>query len=221
MCMMKKKQAIHTIYDRIGKKCISLSKRSTVQLINGLYDKNYPEDSDVTYNWTEHHDDDLRRTLADTIITIDDTDSYHVEMQMTVDEEIILRVFEYGFGHAIKSRDRNTYVLHFPNPRVIYLCEAEQSPDYLNLLILFEGQESYEYRVPVVKFQQMPLEELKQKKLIALLPFQILRLRKEIEKERTPQNMQALKSLIFHDIMSVSELEQAGLFMASGEWRSR
>lgn len=202
MCMTKKKQKIHTIYDRIGKKCISLSKRSTVQLINGLYGKNYPEDSEVTYNWTEHHDDDLRRTLADTIITINDMESYHMEMQMTVDEEIILRVFEYGFGHAIKNRDKDTYVLRFPEPRVIYLCEAERSPDHLKLLILFGEQESYEYRVPVVKFQEMPLEELKQKKLIALLPFQILRLRKEIEKERTPQNMQALKHLIFHDIIS-------------------
>lgn len=52
MCMTKRKQKIHTIYDRIGKKCIALSKRSTVQLINGLYGKDYPEDSEVTYNWT-------------------------------------------------------------------------------------------------------------------------------------------------------------------------
>lgn len=114
---------IHTIYDRIGKRCISLSKRSKVQLINGLYDKHYPEDSEVDYNWTEHHDDDLRKTLADTIVTINHSDSYHIEMQMTVEEDIVLRVFEYGFGHAMKVRD-GAYRLRFSSPMILYLCGA-------------------------------------------------------------------------------------------------
>ena len=59
--MQKRERTIHTIYDRIGKRCLALSKRSTIQLINGLYEKNYPEDSAVEYNWTEHHDDDLKK----------------------------------------------------------------------------------------------------------------------------------------------------------------
>lgn len=198
--MSENEKKIHTIYDRIGKRCISLSKRSTVQLINGLYHKDYPEDSEVDYNWTEHHADDLHKTLADTIVTINYRDSYHIEMQMTVDESIVLRVFEYGFGHAIKRRD-DRYYLRFPSPLVLYLCEAERAPDFLHLMIEFENQGIYDYKVPVVKFQQISLEEVKQRKLITLLPFQMLRLRKAIEKERTPENLSALKRLIFHDII--------------------
>lgn len=55
-------EPIYTIYDRISKRCLSLSNQSTINLINGLYGKAYPSDSKVTYNWTEHAADDLRRT---------------------------------------------------------------------------------------------------------------------------------------------------------------
>ena len=211
MIMQKREGNIHTIYDRVGKRCLALSKRSTIQLINGLYEKSYPENSEVEYNWTEHHDDDLKKTLADTIVTINHKDSYHLEMQMTVDEDIVLRVFEYGFGHAIKHRSRSEYVLRFPRPLVLYFCEAELSPDYLTLSVVFEDQGTFDYRVPVVKFQQIPLQELKRRKLCVLLPFQILRLKKAIDKERTPENMRALKELIFHDIIdSIHENVEAG-----------
>ena len=64
---------IHDIYDRICKRCISLSSRTTIMLINELYGKDYPLDSAVDYHWTEHSDNSLHRTLADSIITIDIT----------------------------------------------------------------------------------------------------------------------------------------------------
>jgi len=46
------------------------------------------------------------------------------------------------------------------------------------------------------------MEELEKRKLIVLLPFQLLRLRKAIEKARTPENITALKKLICHDIIN-------------------
>ena len=58
----------HDIFDRAAKRCISLSKRGTIMLINGLYDKNYPLDSEVEYHWTEHNDEIMKKTLADAII---------------------------------------------------------------------------------------------------------------------------------------------------------
>ena len=45
------------------------------------------------------------------------------------------------------------------------------------------------------------MEELERRKLIVLIPFQLLRLRKAIEKERTPENIEALKKLIRYDIL--------------------
>ena len=86
---------MHNIYDKIFKKILTMSAGSVIRLINGLFETDYPTDSTVTYNWTEFHDDRLRRTLADTILTIGGTDSYHMEAQTSVDNEIVFRVFAY------------------------------------------------------------------------------------------------------------------------------
>ena len=76
--------AIYHIYDKVFKKILTLSSTSIINLINGLFDTNHPTNSSITYNWTEFEDDSLRRILADTIITINETDSYHLEAQMTM-----------------------------------------------------------------------------------------------------------------------------------------
>ena len=82
--------SIHQIYDKTMKKILTLSPGAIINLINGLFHTEYPLDSSITYNWTEHHDDDLKRTLADTILTINGEHAYHIEAQMSKDEEIEL-----------------------------------------------------------------------------------------------------------------------------------
>ena len=42
----------HTIFDRVAKRCLSLSPKTTIQLINGLYGTNYPLDSPVAVSYT-------------------------------------------------------------------------------------------------------------------------------------------------------------------------
>lgn len=102
--------AIYKIYDKIFKKILTLSSTAIVNLINGLFDTHYSPDSSITYNWTEFEDDTLRRILADTIITINGRDSYHLEAQMTKDESIIFRVFDYGYAHfSTKSQPLNIW----------------------------------------------------------------------------------------------------------------
>jgi len=169
-------------------------------MINGLYDKNYPLNSVVDYHWTEHNDDELKKTLADTIITINHSDSYHIEIQMHPDQDIVMRVFEYGYHHAVTSRDGKD-VLRFPNPIILYLYEGGNTANYQELLIDFGEQGNFPYRVSVFRYLKMSPEELDQKKLIVLIPFQLLRLRKAIEKERTAENLEKLKHLIRHDII--------------------
>lgn len=50
-------------------------------------------------------------------------------------------------------------------------------------------------------FNFLDIDELERRKLIVLIPFQLLRLRETIEKKRTPENLEALKSLIRCDIL--------------------
>lgn len=200
MPIHKEDLKMHTIYDRASKRCISISKPTTIMLINGLYGTEYPLDSQVTYNWTEHHDDDLRKTLSDTIITINESRSYHIEFQMYEDGKIIMRVFDYGYRHAL-TQQTDPNILDFPEPVIVYLYEDDHVPEYQELLIRFGGQGTFTYRVPTTRYLKMDREELERRKLIVLIPFQLLRLREAIEKKRTPENLEALKILIRYDIL--------------------
>ncbi len=97
-------EQIYQIFDKIIKKILTLSAIAVINLINGLFGTNYPKDSTISYNWTEFEDDELRRTLADTILTINERDSYHIEAQMYRDGNIVFRVFAYGYQHAERNR---------------------------------------------------------------------------------------------------------------------
>ncbi|MDD2970921.1 MAG: hypothetical protein PHE02_02165 [Lachnospiraceae bacterium] len=194
---------IYQIYDKIFKKVLTLSSKSVINMINGLFDTDYSEDSKISYNWTEFEDDKLRKTLADTILTINDRNSYHLEAQMTEDEGIIFRVFDYGYSHANRQRsvNDNVYCLPFPEPIIIYLDDAGNTPDMIQMEIDFGTQGTFRYKVPTVKYLELSMEELNRKKLVILIPFQLLRVRKLMEKARTEENLELLKNIIQNDIL--------------------
>ena len=196
---------IYQIYDKAFKRILTLSEKTIINLINGLFDTNYPTDSKITYNWTEHTDKDLNRTLSDSILTINGRDSYHIEAQMTEDEEIVFRFIEYGFGYAYKNRTffNGGEQMVFPRPCILYLDEGKKDkvPDEYTLTLLFENQGEFSYKVPLVKLQNMSIEELNEKKMIALLPFQLLKLRKKIENLRTDESLEELQKFVINDII--------------------
>ena len=198
---------IHQIYDKAFKRILTLSDKAVINLINGLFGTDYPTNSKITYNWTEHEDKDLKRTLSDSILTINDRDIYHIEAQITEDEEIVFRVFEYGFGHAYKNRtyENGNETMIFPRPCIIYLDEGKKDkiPDEYTLILKFEDQGEFSYKVPVFKLQTISVQELNDKKLIVLLPFLLLKLRKKMEKIRSKENMEELQSLVANDIIDV------------------
>ncbi|MBO5524881.1 MAG: hypothetical protein J5986_14635 [Roseburia sp.] len=195
--------AVYQIYDKVFKKILTLSSTSIINLINGLFDAHYPPDSTITYNWTEFEDDALRRILADTIITINETDSYHLEAQMTEQEDIIFRVFDYGYAHARRNagNDLSSGTLRFPEPKIIYLYTKTPAPDYYELLLDFGSQGTFHYHVSTLKYLETSPEELTRRKMIILIPFELLKLRDAMKKERSPENLEALKNLIQNDII--------------------
>lgn len=205
-------QSVYQLYDKIFKKILTLSSTAVINLINGLFDTNHPTDSEITYNWTEHVDDDMRTCLADTIITIGKCHSYHIEAQMSLDENIVLRVFEYGFGHARKrnvncqTTDIDSQTLYFPEPKIILLYSKSQAPDEYILHLDFGTQGTFPYKVTTFKYLDQTPEQLTKKKMIILIPFELLKLRKAIEKARTPENLSALQHLINHDIIEAIQI---------------
>ena len=195
------------IFDKVFKKILTLSSKSVINMINGLFNTTYTEDSTITYNWTEFVDTELRHTLADTILTINGRHSYHIEAQMEKDEDIVFRVFDYGYHHAGNARasSEDYYVLHFPEPKIIYLYATKDIPNTYTLRLDFGSQGYFDYQVPVFKYLETSIEELNKRKLIILIPFQLLKLRKLLQKDRNPDNLLALQKLIEDDILGSIE----------------
>ena len=184
-------EKVYQIYDKVFKKILTLSETSVVNLINGLFGTEYPAGSTVQYNWTEFEDNGLKKTLADAIVTINGCHSYHMEAQITRDEAIVFRVFEYGFSHANRNRYVDTYgeVLEFPEPKIIYFYASSGVPDEYKLRLNFGTQGYFDYKVPVLKYMNTTPEELTQKKMIILIPFELMKLRDAIKKERSPETL--------------------------------
>lgn len=182
--------AIYQIYDKIFKKILTLSSTAVINLINGIFDTNYSTDSTITYNWTEFADNNLRRILADTIITINAANSYHLEAQMTEDEDIIFRVFDYGYAHSRRNSSKNVSsgILRFPEPKIIYLYTKSPAPDYYDLILDFGTQGTFLYQVSTFKYLETSPEELTRRKMIILILFELLKLR-DIMKKNAPRKI--------------------------------
>lgn len=194
---------VYHIYDKLFKKILTLSSTAVVNLINGLFDTDYPTDSTLTYNWTEFEKEDLRKILADTILTINGHHSYHMEAQMEEDETIVLRVFDYSYSHAMRNATDRTdgYYIKFPEPKVIYLYATKNIPNEYVLNLDFGKQGIFHYKVSVCKFQEISTEELNDRKMVILIPFALLRVRELLKNKRSPENLELLKKLIQDDII--------------------
>lgn len=204
---------IHDIFDLAFKRLMTLSSKSVINMINGIFDTEYPLDSKITYHWTENVDADLQKTLADAILTINDIHSYHMEAQMYVNHNIIFRIFDYGYrsAHQSSGDTAEQSELIFPEPRIIYLCNVKNIPDEYFLTINFGSQGKFIYKVKTLRLMEMTIEELIARKMIILIPFYLLKLREQLKKSRSIQDIEALKNLISNDIIgNIKKNEAAG-----------
>ena len=190
----KVKEITH-IYDKIMKRILTLSGTAVINLINGLFNTSHPTDAPVLYHWTEHTDDDLNRTIADTILTIDHIYIYHLEAQMYQDDD---------YKYALDNR-RNPDHLIFPTPRILQLYAHKGLPDSKSITLDFGNQGTFLYTVPVFKLLEHDLAYLNDNKMIVLAPFMMLSLRDSIREKRTKENTEALHNLILNDILSLIE----------------
>ena len=92
-------------------------------------------------------------------------------------------------------------MLDFPEPRIIYFYATSGIPDEYELRLNFGAQGYFDYKIPVLKYMNTTPEELTQKKMIILIPFELLKLRSVMEKEHSPENLELLKNLIQNDII--------------------
>lgn len=195
---------VYQIYDSIFKRIFTLSNLAIINMINGLFQTNYPPDSAVTYPNKEFISKSMNRRFADVFITINGIHTYHIEAQIQKDDNIVVRVFEYCFFEAMQSREDSEHLI-FPQPVVIYLSKESDIPQESTLILEFGEQGSFEYKVKNYLYLEHDVTEINQKKLVVLIPFQLLRLKEIIRKEPTKENFILLQTLIQNDIIGSIE----------------
>ena len=205
-------ETIIRIYDLILKRVLELSPGAVVGFINGLYDESFPvNNSEVIYTATESVSDDLGYTFSDKMLTVRSGGAFrrfHIEAEITSnDDEIVLRVFDYGYMDALRNRKikNDIITLSFPQPKIIYLEHWSTAPDEVTLELNFWGQGTSKYTVPTMKFLDYSIEELEKRNMVILLPLYLLKLRRKIENAKkngtAGQYTEELKTFLKNDIL--------------------
>ena len=121
------------------------SAPALVHFINGLFGKNYPTDSRVSFPATESVQEQpqkqgLEKIQSDLIVMIN-ADAFSIEAQIEDDETIALRVFQYGFAYAKQnmkiSEDQSEIELNMPFARILYWETTRKTPDKVTLKLRF------------------------------------------------------------------------------------
>jgi hypothetical protein len=215
---MAKKRETAQIFDLILKQLMCLSNAAVINFINGLFGTKHPLDSKVEYPSTENVSKKLRRLMSDTIVIIGGVHVFHIEAEIGDDENIAVRVFEYGFMEGLRtksvSKDGSRISMKFPNARIIYWETTKKTPDEVTLSLEFSDGGNYDYKVKTFKFLDHSVDELERGKLAILLPFYVLKLRKRVVRARTSKRRaelaEEMKSILDELVAAADRAEQTG-----------
>jgi hypothetical protein len=120
---------------------------------------------------------------------------YVIEEQTGPDKNMAVRVFEYGYAQALKDRETKDGVIVLPFPRmiVIYLEAGSITPDVLQIRLEFPDGTGHDFKVKTLKLLDYAVEELAAKGLAPLLPFYIVKLRKEAKRAKTEEERRGVE----------------------------
>ncbi|MDR0936265.1 MAG: hypothetical protein LBM98_06260 [Oscillospiraceae bacterium] len=193
------------MFDAAFKRLMHLSSRAIISFINGLFGLNLPLDGEVFYPNTEQIFDNLSKQYADIIISIRANGreySFLLEAQSDNDGNMLIRVFSYGYQFALgnKVTVENITTIELPAAIVIYLNPNGNTPKREILRFKFPDGKTVDYVVNSLLLLNYSPEELAARNMELLLPFQLLKLRKQIDGARSHEQrvelVEKLKELI-------------------------
>jgi transcriptional regulator NrdR family protein len=171
------------------------SHEAIITFVNALFKTSHPANSRVEFPNTVTVTSDLKQIISDIEILINGKHHYHMEAQVDNDLNIALRMFEYGYQRGLKSRtaDKSGVItVRLPKARVLYWETTKNAPDWAVLRLVFPDDTVHEYKIETFKVLNHTIGDLAKKKLLLLLPFSILKLRKQVEAAKTSQKRREL-----------------------------
>jgi hypothetical protein len=212
------------IFDLVFKRLIQeASPRAVVALVNGLFGTNFPLDSPVSFPNKEKVTEDLRRIVSDMIIVIAG-EVFHIEAQIDDDLNMALRMFRYGYHEAVSRPDvgeDGSLTISFPQARVLYWETTKRTSDKITLHVIYPDQSRHDFTVPAFKVLEHGIEELEGMRLALLLPFYVLKYRREVKTARSDEDWLALVPAVEETMKrlldAVQNLRGAGLLTEGDE----
>jgi hypothetical protein len=171
------------------------SHEAVITLINALFKTKHPANSRVEFPNTVTVTSDLKQIISDIEIKVNGKHHYHIEAQVDDDLNIALRMFEYGYQSGLKSKTtgkNGAITVRLPKARVLYWETTKNTPEWATLRLVFPDNTVHDYKVETFKVLNHTPADLAKKKLLLLLPFSILKLRKQVVAAKTSQKRREL-----------------------------
>ncbi|HIT64269.1 MAG TPA: hypothetical protein IAC37_07475 [Candidatus Ventrimonas merdavium] len=204
-----------TPYDDVFRTLLTDCSSLIIPVINEAFGEHYSEDEAVEPEPNEHflnrQDGEQEERVTDSCFWILKK-RYHVECQSTLDNTMIVRMFEYDSQIALTHHQLEDQVLtvRFPESAVMYLRHSSRTADEMQIRILTRGGE-VSYGIPVMKVQNYSLDEIFEKRLLFLLPFYLFRYERQFgEMNGSEQKLVLLKNDYERIRQHLIGLEEAG-----------
>ena len=217
-----KKKSAYTVFDTIYRTMVQKYPQLVIPLINELFRTSYDANTDSQ----QLRNEQLtlgKKLITDSLFRIQDT-LYHIECQSTPDGTMAIRMFEYDAMIAIDGARHNpSGKIRFPMSGVLYLRHTSNTPDTLELQVVFPDQQEITYQVPVIKAKEYTIDELFHKKLLMILPFYVMRYENilqsmDVDSKQAKALLNDLYSIISKLEHTLVDDEHIAVFLDLADW---
>ena len=172
--------------DEIAKFLFSRSEPLVISFINAGFGMDYDPATISLQPTTNEYIRNFKATRADIVLIATEKETrqelFHIEVQTVNDREMSIRMLKYGYNiglaHQEESDSEGRRILKFPHQMVIFLDDDPSIPDTVEVRIIFPDGQEVIYRVPTLKIRDYSMNDLVNRELYLLLPFEIFKVRK-------------------------------------------
>ena len=192
----EKDELPYQIFDRTFKRLLRLSSGAIILFINALFGTKHPVTAKIEYLSTEHITDKLDYWVGDVLLLVDGRHKYWVEAQITEDESMAFRIWNYTYLEGLKTKKTKGGVttIKLVPATVIYLEHTKNTPDELTLNIEDMDKNIHSIKYRTLKLLDYSMAELEERNLTILLPFYLLKLRKRVKAARSEKGLEKLSA---------------------------
>jgi hypothetical protein len=183
-----------------------LSGGAIIFFINALFRTKHPLSAEVEYLPTEYITTELGQFVCDIIIRIGGIYKYIIEVQISKNNKMSFRIWNYSYLEAIKDMksEGDTIRIKLIPAIVIYLESDASTPDKLTFEVEDIEENVHKFNFPTFKVQNHSLAELEEMNLIILSLFHLLKPRNKV-KEASAKERKSLSAEVVELIREIEE----------------